>query len=165
MIHDIWYKHIQAWYMTYGTWHMTYDMIQLDIMWCDVIWNSFDVLWLPGPILILNNNDTWHAKESHPRIGHLVIFAPTTVPFRCAWVCSGGHAITPMRGCMVRETAITSSGQTLTSRVPPHEVFQQYQLVMSNIAMERSTMLLRTVNHLFLWAIYTMAMFNQRVDL
>ena len=25
-------------------------------------------------------------------------------------------------------------------------------------AMERSTMLLRTVNHLFLWAIYTMAM-------
>ena len=109
--------------MIYDIWHITYDMIQLDIMWCDVIWNSFDVLWLPGPILILKNNDTWHAKESHPRIGHLVIFAPTTVPFRCAWVCSGGHAITPMRGCMVRETAITSSGQTLTSRVPPMRYF------------------------------------------
>ena len=32
--------------------------------------------------------------------------------------------------------------------------------------MERSTMLLRTVNHLFLWAIYTMAVLNnQRVIL
>ena len=32
-------------------------------------------------------------------------------------------------------------------------------------AMEAITMLLRTVNHLFLWAIYTMAMLNnQRVD-
>ena len=31
-----------------------------------------------------------------------------------------------------------------------------YHLVMTNIAMKRST-ILRTVNHLFLWAIYTMA--------
>ena len=39
-----------------------------------------------------------------------------------------------------------------------------YSLVMTNIANWKITMLLRTVNHLFLWAIYTMAMLNnQRV--
>jgi len=35
--------------------------------------------------------------------------------------------------------------------------------VIFEIAMERSTMLLRTVNHLFLWAIYTMAMLNNQL--
>ena len=39
-----------------------------------------------------------------------------------------------------------------------------YPLVMTNIAMERSTIFLSSVNHLFLWAHYTMAMLNnQRV--
>ena len=50
-----------------------------------------------------------------------------------------------------------------TERSQPHAVLI-YPLVMTNSSPWKITMLLRTVNHLFLWAIYTMAMLNnQRV--
>ena len=41
--------------------------------------------------------------------------------------------------------------------------FRHYPLVLTNIANWTITMLLRTVNHLFLWAIYTMAMLNNQM--
>jgi hypothetical protein len=43
-----------------------------------------------------------------------------------------------------------------------YTIYFIYPLVMTNIAIERSTMFKngKPVNHLFLWAVYTMAMLN-----
>ena len=82
--------------------------------------------------------------------------------------CTGTHIVKFMEMQSDGLQENMGSGYTLK---PPAGVNQMRQRSMwspadtyFDIAMERSTMLLRTVNRVFLWAIYTMAMLNnQRV--
>ena len=115
--------------------------------------------------------DPWLRRHvpSHSWLGHftdqMTVVHPVAMTALSPWTQPSWGSmlwntdpITPLFFLFFMELWSSSSDSQHTNSHLTHAmVIWSYPLVMTNVAIEKNTPFLRTVNHLFLWPIYTMA--------